>query len=139
MFEYMGIGKAIIASDLEQIGEILEHEKTAYLVPPGNINALADAMRIMANDKVLRDELGKNARQEVITNLKELLPPRQDLVQRLGEVRIGLCYVPSHLPHVLLPAFLDLLLELILEPALSEGALPLLRLVHDHVGYEGSG
>jgi len=66
LFEYMGMGKAIIASDLEQIGEVLEHDKTAYLVPPGDVEALANAIAIVADKKTLRIKLGKNARQEVV-------------------------------------------------------------------------
>jgi len=66
LFEYMGMGKAIIASELEQIGEILEHGKTAYLVPPGDVQALANAIAIVANDKKLQIKLGENARKEVV-------------------------------------------------------------------------
>jgi len=66
LFEYMGMGKAIIASDLEQIGEILKHGKTAYLVPPGEVEALADAIAVVAEDETLRIKLGENARKEVV-------------------------------------------------------------------------
>ena len=66
LFEYMAMGKAIIASKLDQIGEVLKHEKTAYLVEPGNINQLADAMQLLIADSELRRKLGKNARAEVL-------------------------------------------------------------------------
>jgi glycosyltransferase involved in cell wall biosynthesis len=66
LFEYMGMGKAIIASDLDQIGEVLEHNKTAYLVPPGDVEALANAIAVVANDETLRIKLGENARKEVV-------------------------------------------------------------------------
>jgi len=66
LFEYMGMGKAIIASKLEQIGDILEHSKTAYLVPPGDVDALANAIAVVANDKKLQIKLGENARKEVV-------------------------------------------------------------------------
>ncbi|MCL4234118.1 MAG: glycosyltransferase [Deltaproteobacteria bacterium] len=35
LFEYMAMGRAIVASDLEQIGEILAPDETALLVNPG--------------------------------------------------------------------------------------------------------
>ena len=41
LFEYMGLGKAIVASDLEQIGEVIEHERTGLLCPPGDAEAAA--------------------------------------------------------------------------------------------------
>ena len=66
LFEYMAMGKAIIASNLDQIGEVLEHENTAYLVEPGNIKQLADAMQLLIADSKLRKKLGKNARTKVV-------------------------------------------------------------------------
>jgi glycosyltransferase involved in cell wall biosynthesis len=66
LFEYMAMGKAIIASKLDQIGEVLEHDNTAYLVEPGNKNQLADAMQLLIADSELRRKLGKNARAEVL-------------------------------------------------------------------------
>lgn len=44
LFEYMAIGKPIVASNLGQIGEVLQHEVTAELVTPGDVDALARAM-----------------------------------------------------------------------------------------------
>ena len=66
LFEYMAMGKAIIASNLDQIGEVLEHENTAYLVKPGDINQLADAMQLLIANSELRRKLGGNARAEVL-------------------------------------------------------------------------
>ncbi len=68
LFEYMAVGKAIIASKLEQIGEILEHKKTAFLVKPGDIQELSDSIVYLAHDKKLCVELGGAARNEVIKN-----------------------------------------------------------------------
>jgi len=66
LFEYMGMGKAIVASDLEQIGEVLEHRKTAWLVKPGNIQELAQGILNLAEDANLRNELGRNVREEAL-------------------------------------------------------------------------
>ncbi len=66
LFEYMAMGKAIIASDLDQIGDILEHKKTAWLVEPGNIEDLSSAINILVHNKTLCKTLGLNARKEVI-------------------------------------------------------------------------
>ena len=41
----MGLGKPIVASDLEQIGEVIEHERTGLLCPPGDADAAAQARR----------------------------------------------------------------------------------------------
>ena len=66
LFEYMAMGKPIIASDLDQIGDILEHKKTAYLIEPGNIRQLSNAIQVLLDDSKLREELGKNARVEAL-------------------------------------------------------------------------
>lgn len=66
LFEYMAMGRAIVASDLEQIGEILEHENTALLVKPGDVGALVDAVLRVADDRTLRDRLGRNARDAAL-------------------------------------------------------------------------
>lgn len=66
LFEYMAMGKPIIASDLDQIGEILSHNIDAYLVEPGNVDQLAKAMKILADDQNLRTRLEKKAREKVL-------------------------------------------------------------------------
>jgi len=66
LFEYMGMGKAIVASDLEQIGEVLKHKKTAWLVKPGDFQELAEGILNLAEDGNLRNKLGRNAREEAL-------------------------------------------------------------------------
>lgn len=63
LFEYMASGKAIIASGLDQIAEVLEHQQTAWLVPPGDAAELARAVALLADDEVLRQKLGANAQE----------------------------------------------------------------------------
>jgi glycosyltransferase involved in cell wall biosynthesis len=68
LFEYMAMGRAIVASDLEQIGQVLVHDRTAWLVPPGQVRALADGMRLLAGDPVRRARLGAAARHEAVAH-----------------------------------------------------------------------
>jgi glycosyltransferase involved in cell wall biosynthesis len=44
LFEFMAMGKGIVASDLDQIGQILENRYDAILVKPGNVNDLAEGI-----------------------------------------------------------------------------------------------
>ena len=62
----MALGKAIVASDLEQIGEVLAHEQTALLVKPGDTAQLADAIVRLAGDEPLRRSLGERARRQAV-------------------------------------------------------------------------
>jgi glycosyltransferase involved in cell wall biosynthesis len=66
LFEYMAMGKGIVASRLDQIGEVLEDGKTALLVPPGDVDALAAALARLAGDSTLRECLGSEARRVAI-------------------------------------------------------------------------
>jgi glycosyltransferase involved in cell wall biosynthesis len=64
LFEYMGLGRAIVASDLDQIGLVLEHRRTALLTPAGDVDAAAHAVVELLGDERLRLDLGKAALRE---------------------------------------------------------------------------
>lgn len=61
LFEYMAAGRAIVASDLPAIREILQHEKNALLVRPGDPEALAAAIQRLAADRALSTRLARQA------------------------------------------------------------------------------
>jgi glycosyltransferase involved in cell wall biosynthesis len=62
IFEYMAMSKAIVASCLGQIGEVLSDGETALLVQPGNVDQLAAALVKLVGARDLRAQLGANAR-----------------------------------------------------------------------------
>ena len=64
LFEYMAMGKGIVASRLGQIGEVLKDEETALLVEPGDARALSKAILRLTNSRQLRESLGAAARRE---------------------------------------------------------------------------
>jgi glycosyltransferase involved in cell wall biosynthesis len=66
LFEYMAMGKGIIASDLNQIGEVLKHGTSAWLVEPGNVDSLMLGLKTLIDDKDLRHKLGREARREAV-------------------------------------------------------------------------
>ncbi len=66
LFEYMAMGKGIIASDLDQVGEVLEHDRTAWMVKPGDPKALAEGLTVLIADAARRTRLGHAARDEVV-------------------------------------------------------------------------
>ena len=93
LFEYMAMGKAIVASDLEQIGIILkagvhvgklpggdpdaDEHRLAVLCPPGNVDALIEALRFIVARPAWRQVLGRNAAQKPWPNTPgpATLPP----------------------------------------------------------------
>jgi glycosyltransferase involved in cell wall biosynthesis len=66
IFEYMAMGKAIVASRLGQIGEVLADQVTALLVEPGDVGALGHAIADFVASSELRARLGANARKAAV-------------------------------------------------------------------------
>lgn len=67
LFEYMAMGKGIVASDLDQIGEVLRHDVTALLVKPADVKSLCEGLIVLIEDKSRRERLGANARTDVVS------------------------------------------------------------------------
>jgi glycosyltransferase involved in cell wall biosynthesis len=61
LFEYMAAGRAIVASDLPSIREVLEDGANALLVPPGDAVALAAAISRLASQRELAASLSRAA------------------------------------------------------------------------------
>ena len=82
LFEYMASGKAVIGSDLDQIGEVLrevplewsqEHTElsgsdhtSGVIVEPGNVEEIVEAIQSLADDEGVRRAYGERARQVVL-------------------------------------------------------------------------
>ncbi|RYY51215.1 MAG: glycosyltransferase family 1 protein [Chitinophagaceae bacterium] len=66
LLEAMSMGKAIIASDVDGTTDIIRHNDNGMLFDLSEIEArLPEAIIRMAEDKILRERLGKRARQTV--------------------------------------------------------------------------
>lgn len=61
LFEYMAAGRAIVASDLPAIREVLRGGEQAVLVPPGDAAALAAAIDRLVSDPVQAGRLARAA------------------------------------------------------------------------------
>lgn len=62
LFEYLACGRAIVASDLPSLREVLTPDDTAVLVAPGDATALGRALAALAADPARRTRLGLAAR-----------------------------------------------------------------------------
>ena len=88
LFEYMAMGKGIVASRLDQIGEVLEDGKTALLVPPGDVDALASAIARLVQDRTLRECLGAEARRVALERHTWREHTRRTIDALVGGVRL---------------------------------------------------
>ena len=64
LFEYMAVGRPIIASDLPVLREVLADERNALLVPPAKVDAWEAAVRRLLGDPELAGRLAETARRE---------------------------------------------------------------------------
>jgi glycosyltransferase involved in cell wall biosynthesis len=64
IFEYMAIGRPIVASALGQLADVLEDGVTARLVPPGDPDALAAGIREVMESPDRGAALGRRAHEE---------------------------------------------------------------------------
>lgn len=67
LFEYMSMGKPIVATKVGQQSEVFRHEYNALLVEEKNPSQLAEAISRIYLDKELRKALSKNSRDEVMS------------------------------------------------------------------------
>ncbi len=65
LFEYMAAGCAIIAPDRPNIRELVTDGQTALLIDPERDGDLVAAIRLLAEDHVLRSQLAHAARQHI--------------------------------------------------------------------------
>jgi len=65
LYEYMAAGCAVIASEIGQVREVIEHEVDGILVPPGDAEAIARWLARLAGSPSLRARLGSNARAKM--------------------------------------------------------------------------
>lgn len=68
VLEAMCAGKAVIASNVGGIPEIVSNMENGILIEPMNVNSLSNAIMILLEDDKLRHELGKNASTFVLNN-----------------------------------------------------------------------
>lgn len=61
------MGKPVIASNVGGIPELVEHNKTGYLVEIGNVEQIKNAVIKLYENPELTQEMGKNARKKAET------------------------------------------------------------------------
>ena len=86
VLEAAASGLPVVSTQVSGVGDIVLAEKTGYLVPPGDPNALADAMlRLMHLPEPLRRQMGQRARKHVKEHfdLERIVDRWEDLYQRL--------------------------------------------------------
>lgn len=80
-FEAMAQEKAVIASDVGALKEIIEDQKTGLLFEKDNIEDLAAKLELLLTDEVLRDRIAKEGKKWVLSHRDwSQIAPRFDIV-----------------------------------------------------------
>jgi len=66
--EAQAAGCAVVASDIGGVAELVQDRVTGWLVPPGDITALANAIDALLGDRALRTDLAEAARAHATVN-----------------------------------------------------------------------
>ena len=69
LLEAMAAGRAVVASRVAGIPDVIDDGRNGILVPPEDAAALAAALRRLAGDAALRQRLGSAARRDVVERL----------------------------------------------------------------------
>ncbi|NGX41847.1 MAG: Alpha-D-kanosaminyltransferase [Chlamydiae bacterium] len=67
VYEYMAMGKAIVATEIGQLGEVIRHGENGLLVPPSDVQKLVGAVQYLEGNPQLRQAIGSCAFEEVQT------------------------------------------------------------------------
>jgi glycosyltransferase involved in cell wall biosynthesis len=68
LIEAASCGLPIVATDVRGCREIVHHGENGFLVPPGDIEALFDAIKSLLDDSELRSRMGARGRELAISD-----------------------------------------------------------------------
>lgn len=89
LLEALACGRAVVASRVAGIPDVIEDGATAILTPPGDVDALAQALARLRDDKMTRARLGEAARQLATSRL----------TWKAAAAAFEECYALAQTPH----------------------------------------
>ena len=89
--------KPVVATDTGGVREVVFENKTGFLVPPGDIKAMAEKVKILLNDKNLRLKMGDNAHSSlgVSYRLDYMVNSTKELYENLFTHEMSLTDTPE--------------------------------------------
>jgi glycosyltransferase involved in cell wall biosynthesis len=103
ILEALAAGKAVVASEVGAIPDVIRQDVTGLLVPPGDVNALADALCLLVEDEKARQRMGQSGRKLVreAYDFERTVGQYDDLYRRvLGEAGMfGARRAPSSISY----------------------------------------
>lgn len=89
VLEAMASSKPVVATDTGGIREVISGNKTGFLVMPGDMNSMAEKLKLLLTDAKLREKIGRDARNSLssIFSLEFMVRQTQDLYGSLSRGR----------------------------------------------------
>jgi glycosyltransferase involved in cell wall biosynthesis len=63
----MSFGRAVVSSDVGELGRTVVHAETGYVVPAGDVDALAEALERLVSDPAAAERFGRAARTRMLS------------------------------------------------------------------------
>ncbi len=85
LIESMAAGQPVVATNVDQVSELVRDAYNGLLIPPGDVIALSHALERLLRDPDLRSTLGTNARRTIETrfSMKEAVARYRRIYQEL--------------------------------------------------------
>jgi glycosyltransferase involved in cell wall biosynthesis len=96
VLEAMSVGRAVIATDVGDLPEVVEDGRTGFLVSPDRLSEMAHALVALAGDRTRAEELGRagRARQRRAFSIESMTRGYAELVADLDRTRGGRVRLP---------------------------------------------
>jgi glycosyltransferase involved in cell wall biosynthesis len=85
IIEALAAGRAVVATAVGGVRDVVDDGETGYLVPPGDTEALAERLGRLARDPAQREAMGREGRERVLRRyaVERLVGDVDDLYQEL--------------------------------------------------------
>jgi glycosyltransferase involved in cell wall biosynthesis len=70
LLEGMACGRPVICTEVASMPEVVVHQETGFVVPPGDPRALAQAIDVVCADRAAADAMGRAGRQRVLERFR---------------------------------------------------------------------
>lgn len=89
IFEYLALGKAIVAPDKPNVREIIQHEYNALLFSPNEVNSFAHSILRLCEEHNLRKNIGLCAKNTILTNAFTWKENAKSISKAVSELMAG--------------------------------------------------
>lgn len=95
--EAMAMGRPVIASRIGGLADVVNDGETGFLVPPGDVASLTQAIQRLLEDKSLRDHMGQSAmHRSQDFRASNVIPRIEAIYRRLTQMADGIQELSKH-------------------------------------------